>query len=330
MKKTMRFLLCLFLPCFFLSFAIFAIEKDCPSLNYRDVPSESHWAHKGIDYVVSNGLMTGTGKNEFSPDLEVTREMMATILYRMSGSPGCLYQSFFLDVPEDAWYANAVVWCRTSNVILGYKNNNFGVGDQLTREQLSVMLERYTKYCHSRNTNAKTNLSRFADTNQISEWALASMKWAVACNLLQGTGENNLSPRDTASRAQLATILMRYNRLFDPSQDVYATQSEDGSLFSLNPDQIEAVTIMNPDGKAVEITNPEKILEVVDQLNSFRFYLHYTQTQTGMTSYDYNLILSGPAGEEGYPLHLSAIEVDGVLYYGSPLYFSNLIMAVIP
>ena len=228
-----------------------------PSERYLDVPPETNWAHEGIDYAIANGLLRGTGENVFSPNMAVTREMMAAVLFRMESISEWKYEAYYEDVPAGKWYTDAVVWAKDQEVAFGYENGRFGVGDTLTREQLAVMLYRYTGSCLAVNTKTDEDLSSYADAAQISGWASDAVKWAVAYGLLQGTNPSTLSPKGIATRAQLATILLRYDALLDrlegpdpataegvmrvhddPNNIVYALREDDAQmlaeLFSLS------------------------------------------------------------------------------------------------
>ena len=180
---------------------------NCPSEKFTDV-DQSAWYHEGVDYAIRNGLMNGTGGTTFAPDSTTTRAMLVTILYRLEGEPG-VATSDFIDVKAGQWYTDAVAWASANKIVEGYGNGTFGPEDPITREQMAVILYRYAGY-KGYDITGRDDLSDFTDTGDISGWALASMRWAVAKGLLEGTSAATLTPVGNSTRAQMATILMRF------------------------------------------------------------------------------------------------------------------------
>ena len=153
--------------------------------------------------------MAGTGSDTFSPDLTVTRAMIVTILWRLSGAPSVNYLMNFSDVDPESWYGEAVRWAVSEGIASGYGGGLFGPDDPITREQLALMLYNYAQK-QGRDTAARADVSRYSDAGQISAWAEAGMKWAVAEGMISGTSDTTLSPQGQATRAQAAQILMRF------------------------------------------------------------------------------------------------------------------------
>ncbi len=175
---------------------------------YKDV-DESDWFYLAVRCVTQAGLMNGTSENSFSPELETTRGMIVTILWRLEDQPEASGSCSFKDVNGNAYYAKAVAWAAEKGIVTGYDPETYGPSNHITREQLAAILYRYAKY-KGYDVTAANNLSAFSDTADVSGYALAAMKWAVAEGLISGTTRSTLSPGDDATRAQVATILMRY------------------------------------------------------------------------------------------------------------------------
>ncbi|MCD7743435.1 MAG: S-layer homology domain-containing protein [Oscillospiraceae bacterium] len=186
-----------------------AAAHDCSSEQFADV-DDAAWYHEAIDYVVENGLMNGTSDVTFSPDADITRGMMVTILYRLDGEPAVAARSDFSDVSDDTWYANGVAWAVEHGIVFGYGDGLFGADDCITREQLAVILYRYAQYRgHDVSAGEDTNILSYDDAFEISEYAIPAMQWACAEGLIEGLDASTLSPNGSATRAQSAAILMR-------------------------------------------------------------------------------------------------------------------------
>lgn len=184
----------------------------CALAGFTDVPAEGDWAHEGIEYCMKHGLMNGVDAKHFSPDMNMTRAMMVTVLYRVAGSPDVSgYPNPFEDLTE-SWYRNAVIWAYHMGVTDGVKANLFAPDQLVSREQLVSMLYRYRQLTMA--TPALINaLDPFRDAAQISSWAEEPMRWAVTSGVVTGTSATKLSPDGSANRAQMATILMRFVNL---------------------------------------------------------------------------------------------------------------------
>ena len=176
---------------------------------YVDVAADA-WYEDAVDYVTRKGLMNGTGDNTFSPNQSTTRGMVVTVLWRMEGEPYALGNSF-TDVAAGAYYADAVEWASDNGIVTGYGNGAFGPNNVVTREQLVSILYRYAGKCGLSTKNA-ADLTAFADYGSVSSYAVRAMEWAVAVDLINGMG-GNLAPQGTATRAQVATMLMRFHKL---------------------------------------------------------------------------------------------------------------------
>ena len=166
------------------------------------------WYIDVVKYALENGLMTGVSETEFAPDLAATRGMVASVLYRLEGGPEA-EDAGFSDVSADAWYADAVNWAASVGVVAGY-GDAFGANDAITREQLAAILCNYAAY-KGEDVSSGAALDRYSDAASVSDWAGESVEWAVAEGLLSGVTNNELAPQSSATRAQVAAMLQRFN-----------------------------------------------------------------------------------------------------------------------
>ena len=158
--------------------------------------------------------MNGVGNGRFAPDSATTRAMIVTMLYRMEGEPASGYAMTFKDVPAGQWYTDAIRWAAENEIVKGYSAEKFGPDDRLTREQLVTILERYAKYKGvDVSKGEEAYLTGFTDADAISDWAVKAFRWAVDAGIINGTTKTTLSPKTDATRAQVATMLMRYDAM---------------------------------------------------------------------------------------------------------------------
>ena len=177
------------------------------TLPFTDV--SGHWALDAIQYAFDHDLMGGVGNNKFDPNGTLDRAMLVTMLYRMDGEPAVTAENPFKDVADGKWYSKAVIWAEENDIVDGYGNGKFGPQDKISREQMATMLLNYSKY--KKYDTSKTNdLKAYSDAADISVWALAAMQWANAEGLITGRTATTIVPGGSASRAEAATILMRY------------------------------------------------------------------------------------------------------------------------
>lgn len=189
------------------------IEDETPKADFSDVPADA-WSAEAVQYVYENGLMTGTSDTTFSPDLTTSRSMIATILWRIAGSPVVNYAMDFADVPADQWYAEAVRWASSEGIVGGYGNGFFGTGPPITREQFAVMLYRFAqKQGYDVSVGENTNILSYTDVSSVSEYAIPAMQWAVGSGVITGTGDT-LAPQGETTRAQAAMMLMRFSEQY--------------------------------------------------------------------------------------------------------------------
>ena len=178
------------------------------TITFSDV-KESDWFYKGVSYVVENGMMNGVGDDQFAPNAPLTREMLAVVLYNMEKQPESTGVNPFADVKADMWYTDAIVWANANGIVAGYDDSTFGLGDSITREQLATILYRYAQL-KGYDVTEKADLTGYADSTAINGYAVEAMQWANANGIVNGMTETTLAPQGTATRAQVATMLMNF------------------------------------------------------------------------------------------------------------------------
>lgn len=194
----------------------------CPGYAFRDMPAPSIWSHAGLDYCIDRGYIAGTSATTVTPDGECTRAMIVSILYRVQGEPAKVngYELKklappFDDVERGRWYTDAIWWAKLTGVVSGMSPSTFAPDDPITRAQLAVILYNYTKQFAPESLTETGSLTGFPDADSVPSWARTAMAWAVGNGLISGVGENGVSylrPEGCATRAQVATILMNYDK----------------------------------------------------------------------------------------------------------------------
>jgi len=167
----------------------------------------SAWYAEAIRWAVKNNVMNGVGDNLFNPNGDTSRAMIVTMLWRLEGSPAYVGASEFSDVDSEQWYGQAVRWANAEGIVMG-DNGKFAPNDPVTREQLATILYRYAQY-KKLDVSANAGLNGFGDAMTVSEWALPAMEWACDDGVINGI-DGNLVPKGKATRAQVATMLMRF------------------------------------------------------------------------------------------------------------------------
>ncbi len=194
----------------------------CPGYAFHDMPAPSIWSHAGLDYCIYHGYIAGTSATTVTPDGECTRAMIVSILYRVQGEPAKVngYELKklappFDDVERGRWYTDAIWWAKLTGVVSGMSPSTFAPDDPITRAQLAVILYNYTKQFAPESLTETGSLTGFPDAGSVPSWARTAMAWAVGNGLISGVGENGVSylrPEGCATRAQVATILMNYDK----------------------------------------------------------------------------------------------------------------------
>lgn len=213
MNKTIAVLLTLIMLMSVFPLGIAAAETP---FVFKDV-SEISWYYDGVFYCFDNALMKGVGDNMFAPAGKVTREQFVQALANLDGAELEAYSEAadntpFKDIRAGAWYSDAIEWARANGIVAGISDTAFGLGREVSREQMATMLERYAEY-KGRKTDYIYDITVFADNNAISEWALDGVKYAAAFGLFKGDDKGCFNPKGEAARSELATVLMRADRI---------------------------------------------------------------------------------------------------------------------
>ena len=197
--------------------AVFA-EDAAPvetCLPFTDV-KDGDWFYEAVKYAYDNKLMDGTSATTFAPLTTTSRSMVVTVLWRLAGSPQCDAAPAFPDVASGSWYTDAVAWASENGIVTGYSSGSFGPDDIVTREQLATILYRYVQHTGGGFQGAWAFPLDYADAAQVSDWAYEAMCWCTMKGIISGVGGNRLNPQGSATRAEVAQILMNFSSI-DPS-----------------------------------------------------------------------------------------------------------------
>ena len=199
------------------AYTVCAKDDSCPLGAFGDLTATA-WYHDGVHYCLENGLMRGVSGGKFLPDGSTTRAQLVTILWRLEGSPETTGAVRFGDTAGGAWYTEAVRWAVGCGVVKGYDNECFGPNDAVTREQMAAILYRYAQHKgYDVSAGEDTNILSFDDAFAVSEYAIPAMQWACGSGMVHGIARDGrmlLAPGDTTTRAQTATLLMRFQSAF--------------------------------------------------------------------------------------------------------------------
>lgn len=196
------------------SITLYAIWKDAGSgVPFLDVATDK-WYYEGVEYTYQKEWMNGMTETAFVPDGQTTRAMLVTVLYRIEGSPAPAAESEFSDVAAGKWYTDAITWAAENNIVNGMGDGLFAPDDAITRAQMAAIFFRYAQY-KQKDEGTRAPLESFADHADLPAWAADGMQWAVSKGIINGVQENTallLQPNGNATRAQIATVLMRYDK----------------------------------------------------------------------------------------------------------------------
>lgn len=199
------------------AYTVCAKDDSCPLGAFGDLTAAA-WYHDGVHYCLENGLMRGVSGGKFLPDGSTTRAQLVTVLWRLEGSPETTGAVRFGDTAGGAWYTEAVRWAAGCGVVKGYDNGCFGPNDAVTREQMVTILYRYAQHkSYDVSAGEDTNILSFDDAFAVSEYAIPAMQWACGSGMVRGIAQKGgmlLAPRDTTTRAQAATLIMRFQSAF--------------------------------------------------------------------------------------------------------------------
>jgi hypothetical protein len=181
-------------------------RENCPAMGFTDV-NTAKWYHDSVDFVVAQGIMEGHGDGTFAPTSTLTRAQLAQILYNVAGTPESTTDSPFTDVPSGQWYTAAITWAAEADIVEGHGDGTFGPTNDISRQDLAVMLWRYAGEPEATETSLD-----FLDADLVSDYALAALLWANEVGIVQGSN-GRLIPTGSATRAEAATMIMRYLEL---------------------------------------------------------------------------------------------------------------------
>ncbi len=197
----------------FKSFTLYAKWTETPEVWFKDV-KENDWFYEDVKYVFEKGLMNGINEETFAPNDNLTRAMLVTILYRNEGEPALAGDDAnivppFADIDAGAYYASAVKWAQQNGIVNGVNDTEFAPDALITREQIATIMFRYAQY-KGINTDISENIISFVDVNEISQYAVSTITWAVETGLIKGKSTTTINPKDNATRAEIAAILQRF------------------------------------------------------------------------------------------------------------------------
>ena len=211
-------------------------------------------------FVYENGLMLGTSKTLFSPHGTATRGMMATILWRMEGSPVPKGKNSFTDVEAGKWYADAITWTAENGIFAGYGKDKFGPDDPITREQLAAIFYRYADY-KGYDLTVKGNLDKFKDSDKITDYAKTAMQWAVGSGLVKGKSGNLLDPQGTATRAEIAAMLHRFIEKYELVQG----KAPGGLMGWIDPKRLQIIEKQSSSPLGARANSPASLFGFIRQ-----------------------------------------------------------------
>lgn len=269
MKRVLNAILAVLL---LLSLSLVTYAGNDPCV-FSDVPQTS-WFAESVQYVAQNGIMNGTGANQFSPHTPTSRGMIVTILFRLSGQGSTNDDMPFDDVKRGSYYEDAIRWAAGNRIVSGYGNRKFGPDDSITREQLAAILYRYANYM-GYDTSDRASINGFSDFSEISTFSTTAMSWSYAMGLIQGSSSAKLMPKGNAERCQVAAILMR----FAGSYNGQAEMPEEGGNDENNDDASNASQKPSIDDDTNETDN----LPVQSTASENRFYVSSQNGTVGDT-----------------------------------------------
>ena len=288
-RKAVSGLLVASMLCTLAPAAVVAAPEDVKAkVAYTDV-SDKAWYKEAVDYVSDEGLLVGVSDNKFGPDTNVTRAMVAAVMWRQCGAPKNDGVSDFADVDRNSWYSQAVTWGAEQGLVAGYSAEKFGPNDPVTREQLVSFIQRFSaKQGMDTSVKDPAVLDQYTDAEQVGSWSKDAVAWALENKVISGVADKKLVPRANASRAQYAAILMRSEATIDTDMnlayysdvsyyhngEIITVDEKDGETASGAPIPAKAVLVGDGYILAVAYTDEEvaKIEKLLDTAEDYQDY----------------------------------------------------------
>lgn len=280
-------------------------------ISFKDVAANS-WYHDAVRYVQENGIMSGIGNGLFSPETTLTRAQLCQIIYNMEGKPGA-GSSNFSDVGAGAWYKNAVSWSAAHDIVNGTGNGRFSPDLPITREQTVTILYRYAAY-KNYNLSVPISLSDYSDADRISGWAKEALQWAVSEKVISGTTTTTISPQGTATRAQAATMLMRFCQRMEAKEQFYAKNVDDfrgAEIINFDNSNETNFAVLAEDTVASESSATANQLVSVDEDSGVYRFSNIDQKISALTPGDVFYFTYGTGADDYLLLKVGTISIDG-------------------
>ena len=280
-------------------------------ISFKDVAANS-WYHDAVRYVQENGIMSGIGNGLFSPETTLTRAQLCQIIYNMEGKPGA-GSSNFSDVGAGAWYKNAVSWSAAHDIVNGTGNGRFSPDLHITREQMVTILYRYAAY-KNYNLSVPISLSDYSDANRISGWAKEALQWAVSEKVISGTTTTTISPQGTTTRAQAATMLMRFCQRMEAKEQFYAKNVDDfrgAEIINFDNSNETNFAVLAEDTVASESSATANQLVSVDEESGVYRFSNIDQKISSLTPGDVFYFTYGTGADDYLLLKVGSISIDG-------------------
>lgn len=279
--------------------------------SFRDVASTA-WYHDAVDYVSRKGIMSGVGNNTFSPETTLTRAQLCQILYNIEKKPHTGSGSFS-DVSASAWYSSAVNWAAAQGIVNGTGNGLFSPDNPISREQMVTILYRYATY-KSYNLSVLVSLSDYSDANLLSSWAQDAMQWAVSEGIISGTTATTIAPQGTTTRAQAATMLMRFCQRMEAKEAFYAKDMDDfGGAEIINFDKSTETNFAVLVDKAVTVESKASAnqLSQANEDEGIYVFTNIDQTISTLKPGDVFYVTYDNGPDDYLLLKVGSIEIDG-------------------
>lgn len=281
------------------------------TVSFRDV-APTAWYYDAVGYVSRKGIMSGVGNGSFSPETTLTRAQLCQILYNMEGKPRT-GNGAFSDVSADAWYKDAVSWSAEHSIVNGMGNGIFNPNLPITREQVVTILYRFAAY-KNYNLSVPVSLDDYSDAGRLSSWAEDAMCWAVSEGIISGTSATTIAPQGTATRAQAATMLMRFCERMEAKEKFYAKDVEDfrgAEVINFDDSNETNFAVLVEDAVTSESSAEVNQLVSADEESGVYKFSHIDQTISALKPGDVLYFTYGGGADDYLLLKVGAIEING-------------------